>query len=153
MQKLRGTTTLTPEETIPKPKITRKKRSKTLTGYGLHLQISDQLGAFSLAWMENWNDNPRGERPNLHEIYSTLALTQQVFPDLFITSNKAEQFNSVHDREINYRGRRSLSHARSHLKSWLRYQYRPKVVESVLKRNPIRIPFSIVRERSALALK
>jgi hypothetical protein len=130
----------------------RKTRSKTLTGYGLLIQTSNQLNSLQLSWESNYNNKPKGKRPNIHEIYSILLIVQKVFPDMSITSNRAEQFNSVHDREVVYRGRRTLEQANNHLKSWILLKYHNKGVQRYFIRQKFFFPMSIVTKASHLLI-
>lgn len=100
-----------------------------------------------------FDHKPVGDRPNIHEIYSLLIIIQTAFPDLFITSNRAEQFNSVHDREINYKGHRTPVHANRHLKSWILFKYHSTGVEQFLSRQKITYPMSLVQNSFRLSLK
>lgn len=116
-----------------------------LTGYGLLLQTSEQIGGIALSWIKEWDNNPKGEKPNLLEIHALLVKVQNIFPDLFITSNRAEQFNSVHDREISYHGHRNLNQANRHLDAWVLFKYYSKGVKNFLLKTKLSFPISIVQ--------
>ncbi|KKL82189.1 hypothetical protein LCGC14_1987260 [marine sediment metagenome] len=124
-----------------------------LTGYGLLIQTSNQPAGIALSWESTFDNKPVGERPDIHEIYALLILVQKAFPNLFITSNRAEQFNSVHDREINYKGYRSPDNANRHLKSWILFKYHSKGVEQFLLRQKMIFPMSIIQNSFHLSLK
>lgn len=83
--------------------------------------------------------------PDLIEVYELLAKIQIIFPNMFITSNRAEQFNSVHDRAVSYRGRKTPRHANNRLKSWILFKYCNKGLKYYLIRNPVHLPMSILQ--------
>ena len=90
--------------------------------------------------------NTVGFPPDLLEIYELLTIIQKVFPNIFITSNRAEQFNSVHDRSVSYRGRKTLEKANNRLKSWILFKYYQKGLKYFLVRNKEKIPMSILQK-------
>ena len=90
--------------------------------------------------------NTVGPPPDLLEIYELLVIIQKVFPNIFITSNRAEQFNSVHDRSVSYRGRKTLEKANNRLMSWILFKYYQKGLKFFLARNPIQIPMSVLQK-------
>ena len=90
--------------------------------------------------------NTVGFPPDLLEIYELLTIIQKVFPNIFITSNRAEQFNSVHDRSVSYRGRKTLEKANNILKSWILFKYYQNGLKYFLVRNKAKIPMSILQK-------
>ena len=123
-----------------------------LTGFGLLIQTSNQLGSITLSWESYWDNKPKGKIPDLNEIYSLLVIVQTVFPNLFISSNRAEQFNSVHDREIRYSGNRSLGQANNHLKAWILFKYHDKGIQYFLMRQKIVLPMSFIDKTAHLTI-
>ena len=88
----------------------------------------------------------KGIRPNIMEIYNLLTKVQTVFPNLFITSNRAEHFNSLHDRGITYRGRKTPTNANKRLKSWILFKYYKIGLKHFLIKKKINIPYSILQK-------
>jgi hypothetical protein len=93
----------------------KKRKAKLLTGYTLHLQTYDDLGQLAISYIGQSHESIKGIKLDLLEIYSILIKIQTIFPNLFITSNRAEQFNSVHDRQLSYRGRTTSEKANKRL--------------------------------------
>ena len=80
------------------------------------------------------------------ETYNLLTKVQTVFPNLFITSNRAEHFNSLHDRGITYRGRKTPENANKRLKSWILYKYYKYGLKYFLVKKKINIPYSVLQK-------
>jgi hypothetical protein len=100
----------------------------------------------ALSYTSFVNVNTNGPVPNLLEIYELLVTVQKVFPNIFITSNRAEHFNSVHDRSVSYRGRKTPERANNRLNSWILFKYFPTGLKNYLVRHPIRLPMSILQK-------
>lgn len=131
----------------------KKRRAKLLTGYTLHLQTYDNIGQLAISYVGQSHESIKGIKPDLLEIYSILIKIQTVFPNLFITSNRAEHFNSVHDRQLSYRGRTTPENANKRLKSWILYKYYKIGVERFLNTRKFNIPYSILQKTYQLQIK
>ncbi|OLS23605.1 MAG: hypothetical protein HeimC3_24170 [Candidatus Heimdallarchaeota archaeon LC_3] len=131
----------------------KKRRAKLLIGYTLHLQTYDNVGQLAISFISQNHESNKEIRPDLLEIYSILTKVQSVFPNLFITSNKAEHFNSVHDRELSYRGKKTPENANKRLKSWILFKYYRKGIEWFLIKSKINTPYSVLQKTYQLQIK
>ncbi len=131
----------------------RKQKAKLLTGYTLHLQTYNGVGQLAISYIDKVPELIGDIRPSLLEIQFTLTKVQMIFPNLFITSNRAEHFNSVHDRAITYRGRMGPEKANKRLKSWILFKYYKKGLEHFLVRKKISVPYSILQKTYQLQIK
>jgi hypothetical protein len=131
----------------------KKRRAKLLTGYTLHLQTFNGSGQLNISYIDNNLETSNGDKPSLLEVYNLLFKVQLVFPNIFITSNRAEQFNSVHDREVTYRGKITPGNANKRLKSWILYKYYTYGLELFLARKRMTIPYSILKKTDQLQIK
>ncbi len=73
-----------------------------------------------------------------------LARVQQALPDQFINSNRAEVFNSLHDRYNVYWGRKSLDHANRDLQAWTAVTFFPEGSRALLRRQSWHIPYRLL---------
>lgn len=131
----------------------RKRKAKPLTGYTLHLQTYKGIGQLAISYVDSISHLKVGIRPDILEIHNLLTKIQTVFPNLFITSNRAEHFNSVHDRAITYRGRKTPDNARKRLKSWILYKYYKTGLERFLIGRKFNIPYSILQKTYQMQIK
>ncbi|MFV2015503.1 MAG: hypothetical protein ACC656_08760, partial [Candidatus Heimdallarchaeota archaeon] len=98
---------LTPEESTPKKKFNQKRSSNLLKGEEILLNTGNSLDHLELSILESTVIiNPINEL-SLPTIHGMLLLGQKVLPNQFITSNRAEVFNAVHDHFLKYQGRKS----------------------------------------------
>ncbi|MHA2364419.1 MAG: hypothetical protein ACXAC7_10710 [Candidatus Hodarchaeales archaeon] len=143
---IKRTGILTVEESISSVKTSKKGRPRLLNGYAILIRTGKSMGEFTLSWLDEKNRNPNGYRPTLEEIYSLLWTNQKVFPNMFITSNRAETFNSVHDQQVSYRTRTTPQRANNKLSSWILYKYYPGGTKFFLTKEKWNIPMSILKK-------
>lgn len=110
------------------------------------------MNSISLSWMDNWDYKTTGPKPELLEIHSLLIKVQELFPNMFISSNRAEQFNSVHDRDVNYNGRRDIDSANNHMKSWILFKYHEKGVKHFMLRSKFILPMTFIKNTAHLSI-
>ena len=67
-------------------------------------------------------------------ILSMLLLVQSALPNQFITSNRAEVFNSRHDRSQEYKGRKTIVHANRDLLAWALMEFYPNEAKRLIDR-------------------
>ncbi|HKZ39916.1 MAG TPA: hypothetical protein VJ044_03090, partial [Candidatus Hodarchaeales archaeon] len=85
------------------------------------------------------------------ELHQLLAVVQQVFPDQFVTSNRAETFDSVHGRQLSYGGRMTLQQANEKLYAWQCLTYYLQGSQKFLQLRVPKLPRSLLRKTFHLA--
>ena len=142
---------MSPETTISTPTTPSQRRERLLRGYGVHLQTFGGPGELALSYNPAMDLKPRGRRPDLWELHQLLAVVQQVFPEQFVTSNRAETFNSVHDRQLSYGGRITLEQANEKLYAWQCLIYYPLGTQKFLQLRVPKLPRSLLTQTFHLA--
>ena len=73
-----------------------------------------------------------------------LGIVQQTLPKQFISSNRAETFNALHDRYNVYWGRKSLIHANRDVRAWAAVTFFPEGCRALLHRHEWHIPYRLL---------
>ena len=82
--------------------------------------------------------------PTLQEIQGMISLVQKVLPNQFITSNRAEVFNAIHDNVLTYQGRKSFDHANRDLLAWAVMKFYPIMAKKIIQSHHWKIPVSLL---------
>ncbi len=143
---------LTPEESIISPKQQRKRSPRLLSGYKVYLRTGPSLQEFELSYISTNPPNNSQNCPSLIEIHQTLSIVQMVFPNQSITSNRAEVFNSLHDRVRTYRGRKSLIHGSRDLRAWVALTFYPEGSYRLLKHRYWSLPYRLLTSFCSLII-
>ena len=109
---------------------TRKRK-----GVRLVVTTGSRSGQFEISYLDTTCLLPLKQNICLEEVYSMLALAQQVLPDQFISSNRAEVFNAVHDHFLTYEGRKSPDHANRDLLAWVVLKFFPEQARKLIQRH------------------
>lgn len=123
---------LTPEETQKKRKTNRSNTPKILKGEKVVLTTGPNPGQVELSWLDPSSSQANDKLPTLQELCGMALVTQLVLPNQFITSNIAERFNALHDREQVYWGRKNFEHVNQDLLAWIILRFYPKGAEKIL---------------------
>ncbi len=81
----------------------------------------------------------------MERVLEILAITRKVFGERSITSNRAETFNSVHDRKVRYPGRKTGAQAQRDLRAWQAAYFYPWGAQVLLRAQKFKVPLTIVR--------
>jgi len=73
-----------------------------------------------------------------------LGVVHQTLPKQFISSNRAEVFNALHDRYNVYWGRKTLYHANRDVGAWTAVTFFPEGCRALLRRQKWHIPYRLL---------
>jgi len=118
----------------------RKRKASMLKGHKIFLKTFNNLQEFELNYIPDKSCVDSLNCPNLLKIHSILSVVQQTFPNQFITSNRAEVFNALHDRYNTYLGHKSLEHANRDIKAWTAITFFPKGSRALLNNHKWHLP-------------
>jgi len=135
---------LTPTEGAGPTKEVRKRRTSFLKGHAIALRTASKLYELEINFIPGEANLNSPECPSLAEVYPILARVQQALPDQFISSNRAEVFNVLHDRYTVYWGRKTLVHANRDLKAWTAVTFFPEGSRALLRRHSWHIPYRLL---------
>lgn len=136
---------LTPEEASPKKKSSKKTHSQLLKGDKIHMVVGSDLNHIELSVLDPITPSTSKLPYSLPELQSMLVLARTILPDQFISSNRAEVFNAVHDRLLSYQGRKSVDHANRDLCPWVMMKFYPQATKTLISRHHWRIPYSLLK--------
>jgi len=140
------TGTLTPVEGVDGKKKAKKSRPRLLKGYQAVLHVGTHLNELELNYIPEMADQDAPECPTLVEIHGMLAIVQAILPDQFITSNRAEVFNALHDRSNNYWGLKNLSHADRDVRAWATMKFYTEGARVLIQRYQWRLPYRLFKQ-------
>ncbi len=138
------TSILTPTEGAGPTKKVRKRRTSFLKGHAIALRTAGHPYELEINYIPGESNLDSPECPHLAKVHSILARVQQALPDQFISSNRAEVFNSLHDRYNVYWGRKSLAHANRDLQAWTAVTFFPEGSRALLHRHSWHIPYRLL---------
>ena len=138
------TSVLTPTEGAGSSTKGRKRRTSFLKGHEVVLKTGKNPYELELNFIPGKADLNAPDCPVLTEVYSMVARVQQALPDQFISSNRAEVFNALHDRYNVYWGRKSLLHANRDLQAWTAVTYFPKGCQALICRHQWHLPHRLL---------
>ena len=141
---LTRTSILTPTEGAGPTKKGGKRRTSFLKGHAIALRTASRPYELEINYIPEEANLDSPECPPLAKVYSILARVQQALPDQFISSNRAEVFNSLHDRYNVYWGRKTLVHANRDLKAWTAVTFFPEGSYALLRRQSWHIPYRLL---------
>ena len=117
-----------------------------LKGDKILLNTGKSLNHLELSYLEIVSDDTVNNIIPLPIIQSMLLLAQIVLPNQFITSNRAEVFNAVHDHYLKYQGRKSFENANQDLLSWVVMKYYTSGAKALISSHEWNIPYSLLKK-------
>jgi len=135
---------LQPEKKISSPKSSKKRKSNPIKGQRVILTTGPELGVFELSYLDPLSVIVDESVPNLQEIQGMISLVQKALPNQWITSNRAEVFNALHDRVLTYEGRKTFSHANRDLSSWGVMKFYPETAKKFIRNHDWHVPYSLL---------
>lgn len=102
------------------------------------------LGVFELSYLDPLSFVIDESMPTLQEIQGMLTLVQIVLPNQYITSNRAEVFNALHDNILTYQGKKSLEHANRDLLAWAVMKFYPDKAKKIIQNHEWNVPYSLL---------
>jgi len=118
----------------------RQRKASLLKGHKIFLKTFNNLQEFELNFIPEKSRVDSSDCPNLLKIHSILSVVQKTFPNQFITSNRAEVFNALHDRYNTYLGHKSLDHANRDIRAWTAITFFPKGSRALLNSHKWHLP-------------
>ena len=115
-----------------------------LKGQKVILTTGNSLGIFELSYLDPLSFVMDETIPTLPEIQGMIALVQKVLPNQYITSNRAEVFNALHDNILTYQGKKSFKHANRDLLAWAVMKFYPKMAVKIIKHHEWAITYSLL---------
>lgn len=141
---IKRTSVLTPAEGAGRSTKHQKKKPRLFKGYAAVLRTGDNPYEFELNYIPGEADRDASDCPDLAEIQTMLGTVQQALPNQFITSNRAEVFNALHDRYNVYWGRKSLFHANRDIKAWTAVNFYPQGSHALIHQHLWHVPYSLL---------
>ncbi len=122
----------------------RKRRTGFLKGHAAVLRTGVNPYEYELNYIPGEADLAATDCPSLTELQTVLGIVQQALPKQFISSNRAEVFNALHDRYNVYWGRKSLVHANRDVRAWAAATFFPEGCRALLHRHVWHIPYRLL---------
>ena len=135
---------LTPAEGAGSIKKRRQRKTRYLKGHAAVLRTGSNAYEVELNYIPGEAEITAPDCPSLVEVQSMLVIVQQALPDQFISSNRAEVFNALHDRYNVYWGRKSLIHANRDIRAWISITFFPDGSRALLQRQKWHIPYRLL---------
>jgi transposase-like protein len=135
---------LTPTEGVGPTKEVRKRKTSFLKGHAIALRTASKPYELEINYIPGESNFNSPECPSLAEVYPILARVQQALPDQFISSNRAEVFNALHDRYNVYWGQKTLIHANRDLQAWTAVTFFPEGSRALFRRHSWHIPYRLL---------
>lgn len=127
------------------PKSEKKSHSRAFKGTSFSFKTGSKLGEIEVEIKEGFKSTAEPLDVTTQEIVHLLQEVQAVFQGKSITSNRAEVFNSQHDRQTNYTGRKTICDARRSLKAWMMTKFYPEETHQILQTHQWHYTASLVR--------
>jgi len=141
---IKRTGVLTPVEGAGPSKKIRNRKTSFLKGHAIALQTGLNSCEYELSFIPGDSDLTATDCPSLTKLQAMLGVVQQTLPRQFISSNRAETFNALHDRYNVYWGRKSLIHANRDIRAWMAVTFFPEGCRALLHRHQWHIPYRLL---------
>ncbi|MCK4817111.1 hypothetical protein KA005_15180 [bacterium] len=141
---LKRTGVLTPAEGAGPLKKTRKRSSGLLKGRAVFLRTGSNPYEYELNYIPEESNLTASDYPSLTELQAMLSIVQKTLPRQFISSNRAEVFNALHDRYNVYWGRKSLTNANRDLRAWTASTFFPDGCRALFRRHKWHVPYRML---------
>lgn len=135
---------LTPAEGAGPLKKPRKRSSGLLKGQSVFLRTGSNPYEYELNYISEESNLSTADRPSLTELQAMLSIVQQALPRQFISSNRAEVFNALHDRYNVYWGRKSLTTANRDIRAWTAVTFFPDGSRALFRRHKWHVPYRLL---------
>jgi len=122
---------------------TRNKRGGKK--WNFHLRMDSEGQGWEMVALEGKPEEKPAPPGIMERVLGILTITREVFGERSITSNRAETFNSVHDRRVRYQGRKTEIQAQRDLKAWQAAYFYPWGAQVLLRAQEFKVPLTIVR--------
>lgn len=146
------TSILSPAEGAGTSSKSRKKKTNLLTGHQVVLRTGPHAFEFELSYTPHNSDYNASNCPSLEEIQEILSFTQQALPNQFVSSNRAEVFNALHDRYNVYWGHKTLVHANRDVKAWATMTFFPQGAYRLIRQQIWHVPYRLFRQLWSLMI-
>ena len=141
---IKRTGVLTPVEGAGPSKKTQNRKTSFLKGHAVVLRTGFNPCEYELSFIPGESDLTATDCPPLTKLQAMLGVVQQTLPKQFISSNRAETFNALHDRYNVYLGRKSLIHANRDVRAWAAVTFFPEGCRVLLHRHQWHIPYRLL---------
>jgi len=141
---LKRTGVLTPAEGAGPLKKPRKRSSGLLKGQSVFLRTGSNPYEYELNYISEESNLTATDCPSLTELQVMLSIVQQALPRQFISSNRAEVFNALHDRYNVYWGRKSLINANRDIRAWTAVTFFPDGCRALFRRHKWHVPYRLL---------
>lgn len=122
----------------------QKRKARFLKGHAIFLRTGANPYEYELNFIPGEGDLNAADCPSLTGIQNMLGIVHQALPKQFISSNRAEVFNALHDRYNVYWGRKTLFHANRDLKAWVAVTFFPEGCRALLRRQKWHVPYRLL---------
>ena len=122
----------------------QKRKPSFLKGHAVFLRTGANPYEYELNFIPGEVDLTAADCPSLTEIQAMLGIVHQTLPKQFISSNRAEVFNALHDRYNVYWGRKTLLHANRDVKAWAALTFFPEGCRALLRQQKWHVPYRLL---------
>jgi transposase-like protein len=141
---IKRTGVLTPVEGVGSSKKARPRNTSFLKGHAIALRTGANPCEYELGYIPSESDFTATDCPSLTQLQAMFGVVQQTLPKQFISSNRAETFNALHDRYNVYWGRKSLLHANRDVRAWTAVTFFPEGCRVLLQRHKWHVPYRLL---------
>ncbi len=141
---LKRTGVLTPAEGAGPLKKPCKRSSGLLKGQAVFLRTGSNPYEYELNYIWEESNLTAINCPSLTELQAMLSIVQQALPRQFISSNRAEVFNALHDRYNVYWGRKSLTNTNRDVRAWTAVTFFTDGCRALFRRHKWYVPYRLL---------
>ena len=138
--------TLTPVEGANKRKSRKSRKPNLLKGHQVFLRTCNNPLENEMSFIPSEADYTAKDCPTLIKLQRMINLAQTALPDQFITSNRAEVFNAVYDRNNHSWGITTIKQANNNARAWAVLKFYPNEAKKLIKQHSWHLPYSLIRQ-------
>ena len=137
--------TLTPIEGANKQESRKPRKLNLLKGHQVFLRAGKNPLENEISFIPSKADYNSKNCPSLTKLQRMLNLAQSALPNQFITSNRAEVFNALYDRNNHSWGVTTIKQANNNARAWAVLKFYPEEAKKLIKKHNWYLPYSLLR--------
>ena len=137
---------LTPIEGVNKQNSRKTKNTSLLKGHQVFLRTGNNPLENELSFIPSKADYNSNDCPSLTKLQRMLNLAQSALPNQFITSNRAEVFNALYDRNNHSWGVTTIKQANNNARAWAVLKFYPNEAKKLINKHEWHLPYRLLRQ-------
>ena len=144
--------TLTPIEGANTKKSSKSRKTNLLKGHQVFLRTGSNPLENEISYIPSKANYSSNNCPSLVKIHRMLNISQIALPNQFITSNRAEVFNALYDRNNQCWGVTTIKQANDNARAWGVLKFYPIEAKKLVKKHQWHVPYSLIRQLGFLLI-